>query len=41
MFDLAQYPRRVFAREGAEGVTLAEAGLGSAQEALLVELPSA
>jgi ubiquitin fusion degradation protein 1 len=36
----AQFPRRVFSREGAEGVTLARAGLGSAQEALLVELPT-
>jgi len=36
----AQYPRRVFAREGAEAVSLAAAGLSAAQEALLVELPT-
>ena len=36
----AQFPRRVFARDGAAAVSLAAAGLGGAQEALLIELPS-
>lgn len=36
----AQFPRRVFSREAAAGVTLAGAGLDSAQEALLVEMPT-
>mmetsp|Transcript_20246 Transcript_20246/g.57062 ORF Transcript_20246/g.57062 Transcript_20246/m.57062 type:complete len:449 (-) Transcript_20246:222-1568(-) len=37
---VAQFPRRVFSREGAAAVTLEQAGLGAAHEALLVEIPT-